>query len=313
MGSEARSARNWFTALPLDRSGAWRERAGRDEIDRDPTIALTFFISARGEVLVDDDGGLTRAASPEQTGVDAEHRLSLGASDGRPVLALVIDEGDRDVLAGERRRWIDLRLAALSLPQIDAGYAAYARALVHWHRQHRYCGQCGAATRIEIGGHRRHCDACGLAQFPRLDPAIIVLVEHAGRVLLGRQPNWPPKRYSVLAGFVEPGESLEDALRREVAEESGVDVIECEYHSSQPWPFPASLMLGFTARAGSDALSYGDELEHAAWFSPGELLAAVAAGEVRLPPPLSLSARLLEDWYEARTGRSSEEIFAAAR
>jgi NAD+ diphosphatase len=313
VGSETRSNRNWFTSLPLDRSAQWRERAGRGEIELDPAIALTFFISARGEVLVEDDGALARAATNGQTGVDAEHRLSLGASDGRPVLALVIDDDHRDRLLADRRRWIDLRLAALSLPVVDAGYAAYARALVHWHRQHRFCGQCGAPTRIEIGGHRRRCDCCDLAQFPRLDPAIIVLVEHAGRVLLGRQPNWPQKRYSVLAGFVEPGESLEDALRREVEEESGVVVTECEYHSSQPWPFPASLMLGFTAQAASDTLRYGDELELAAWFSPAELLAAVIAGEIRLPPPLSLSARLLEDWYEARTGRASAELFTPAR
>lgn len=313
MGSEARSARNWFTALPLDRSSAWRERAGRDEIERDPAIALTFFISARGEVLVEAEGTLARAQSPDETSVDAEHRLSLGAHSGRPVLALVIDDQERDLRLAERRHWVDLRSAALSLPPADAGYAAYARALMHWHRRHRYCGQCGSATRIELGGHRRRCEACGLEQFPRIDPAIIVLVEHAGRVLLGRQASWPPQRYSVLAGFVEPGESLEDALRREVEEESGVDVIECEYHSSQPWPFPASLMLGFTARAASDQLRYGDELEHAAWFAPDELLAAVRSGQIRLPPPLSLSARLLEDWYEQRTGRDSAEIFAPSR
>lgn len=313
MGSERRSARNWFTALPLDRSGTWRERAGRNEVDLDPATALTFYISSRGEVLVEDEGSLARVASAVEIDVDAEHRLSLGAVEGRPVLALVIDDGERERVIAERRRWIDLRLAALSLPAVDAGYAAYARALVHWHRQHRYCGQCGAPTTIEYGGHRRRCGSCSLEQFPRLDPAIIVLVEHAGRVLLGRQANWPPRRYSVVAGFVEPGESLEDALRREVEEESGVVIAECEYHSSQPWPFPASLMLGFTARAASDQLRYGDELEHAAWFSPSELLAAVVAGELRLPPPLSLSARLLEDWYEERTGRASAEIFAPPR
>jgi NAD+ diphosphatase len=313
VGAETRSTRNWFTALPLDRSAHWRERAGRGDIDLDPAMALTFFISARGEVLVEDDGVLARAATTGQTAVDAEHRLALGASDGRAVLALVIDDDHRDELLADRRRWIDLRLAALSLPAVDAGYAAYARALVHWHRQHRYCGQCGGRTRIEIGGHRRRCEACELAQFPRLDPAIIVLVEHQGRVLLGRQPSWPQKRYSVLAGFVEPGESLEDAVRREVEEESGIVVTECDYHSSQPWPFPASLMLGFTARAAGDTLRYGDELEHAAWFSPAELAAAVASDHIRLPPPLSLSARLLEDWYEARTGRASAELFTPAR
>jgi NAD+ diphosphatase len=311
MGSELRSARNWFSGLPLDRSELWRGQAGRGEIAIDPALALCFYISVRGEILLEDDQHLAQARSTAELQVDHEHRISLGAVDGRTVLALVIDDADRAALLSERRRWVDLRHAALSLPMADAGYAAYARALVHWHQRHRYCGCCGAPTRIEAGGHRRRCSSadCNLEQFPRLDPAIIVLVEHQGRVLLGRQASWPAKRYSVLAGFVEPGESLEDALRREVQEESGVVVVECEYHSSQPWPFPASLMLGFTARAAGDALSYGDELEHAAWFSPDSLREAVLAGDLRLSSPLSLSAHLLEDWYEAQTGRDSAELF----
>lgn len=310
MGSEQRSARNWFTGLPLDRSGQWRDRAARGELALDPQGTLAFYISHRGEVLLDAAGALARVASEVELDVDDEHRLSLGAAAGQAVLALVVDDEARESLAREQRRWTDLRQAALALPQADAGYAAYARALVHWHQRHRYCGHCGASTRIEQGGHRRRCsnEACALEQFPRLDPAIIVLVEHAGQVLLGRQPGWPDKRYSVLAGFVEPGESLEDALLREVEEEAGVRVVECDYHSSQPWPFPSSLMLGFTARVENPALRYGDELEHAAWFSADELRAAVAAGEIRLPPRLSLSARLLEDWYEARTGRPAAEI-----
>ena len=315
MGSEQRSARNWFSGLPLDRSSAWRESIGRGDIEIDFGTALTFYISARGEVLIDAPGRLATVATIAELTIDAEQRLSLGTAEGRAVLALIVGDEQRESLLGDQRQWIDLRQAALSLPPVDAGYAAYARALVHWHLRHRYCGQCGAATRIEIGGHRRRCSngSCELEQFPRLDPAIIVLVEHNGRVLLGRQASWPPRRYSVLAGFVEPGESLEDALRREVLEESGVTVVECDYHSSQPWPFPASLMLGFTARAEHDELRYGDELEHAAWFSPGELLTAVHNGDVRLPPPLSLSARLLEDWYEQRTGRVSAELFQAVR
>lgn len=308
MGSERRSARNWFSGLRLDRSGEWRERAARGEIPLDPEHARAFYISIHGEVLVDASGSLVRVRTQAELAVDEEHRFALGADAGQPVVALVVDDEQRSRLAVEDQRWNDLRAAALSLPPSDAGHAAYARALVHWHQKHRYCGRCGASTRIELGGHRRRCGACGLEQFPRIDPAIIVLVENAGRVLLGRQSSWPPRRYSVLAGFVEPGESLEDALVREVEEEAGVRVSECDYHSSQPWPFPASLMLGFTARTDDTDLRYGDELEHAAWFSADELRDAVAAGEIRLPPPLSLSARLLEDWYAARTGRSAGEI-----
>lgn len=313
MGSERRSARNYFSASPLDRSGEWRERAGRGEITLDPSVAFSFYVSDRGEVLVAATDRLVNASTPAELDVDVELRLSLGTHDGRVVVALIVDDSRREALISAEQRWIDLRLAALSLPPVDAGFAAYARALVHWHQRHRYCGRCGTVTRIEAGGHRRRCTngGCDLEQFPRLDPAIIVLVEHQGRALLGRQASWPPQRYSVLAGFVEPGESLEDALRREVLEEAGVDVVECDYHSSQPWPFPASLMLGFMAKTDEDALRYGDELEHAAWFSPEELLTAVATGSVRLPPRLSLSSRLLEDWYELRTGRDSAELFGA--
>lgn len=315
MGSEIRSARNRFSGLPLDRSSEWRERAGRGEIEVDLGTALTFHVSARGEVLIEADGGLAAVSTDGELAADVERRLSLGTREGQVVLALIATDEQRDLLCSDQRQWVDLRLAALTLPAVDAGCAAYARALVHWHQRHRYCGQCGASTCIELGGHRRRCNNsdCGLEQFPRLDPAIIVLVEHDGRALLGRQASWPARRYSVLAGFVEPGESLEDALRREVLEESGVSIVECDYHSSQPWPFPASLMLGFTARAEHDQLRYGDELEHAAWFSPEQLLAAVSAGEIRLPPPLSLSFRLLEDWYEARTGRNSAELFGSVR
>ena len=313
MGSEQRSARNSFTALPLQRSSEWRQRSGRGEIDINPSCDLCFYVSQRGEVLLAVGARLAPVTRPEEWLRDPEQRLALGTVGDRVIAALVIDDDQREGLADDQHRWADLRLAALELPEDQAGFAAYARALVHWHQRHRYCGRCGSATRIEDGGHRRRCTRaeCALEQFPRLDPAVIVLVEHQGRVLLGRQASWPPRRYSVLAGFVEPGESLEDALRREVFEESGIEVVECDYHSSQPWPFPSSLMLGFTARAGTDALSYGDELEHAGWFSPEALRAAVAAGEIRLPPPLSLSARLLDDWYRARTGRCSTEILPA--
>lgn len=310
MGSEQRSVRNWFTALPLERSTQWRQRMGRGEIQIDLAQTLCFYVSERGEVLLAGTQTLATVTRLEELSVDPERRLSLGTVEGRMVLALMVDDQDRERLADVQHHWVDLRLAALGLSTDEAGYVGYARALMHWHQRHRHCGRCGAPTQIEDGGHRRRCtqDSCALEQFPRLDPAIIVLVEYQERVLLGRQASWPPQRYSVLAGFVEPGESLEDALRREVLEEAGVSVVECEYHSSQPWPFPSSLMLGFTARAASDHLSYGDELEHAAWFSADELRDAVLAGNIRLPPPLSVSARLLEDWYQARSGRSSSEI-----
>ncbi len=192
----------------------------------------------------------------------------------------------------------DLRLAAGLLPQDEAGLLAYARAMVLWRRRHRYCGSCGAPARSESAGHVMKCTdpACGAEQFPRLDPAIIVLVTDGERALLGRQAAWPAGRYSTIAGFVEPGESLEDAVAREVLEETGVTVLDADYHSSQPWPFPSSLMIGFTARAVADAVPRADEeLEDVRWFTREQ----IASGTPGLPPPQSVSFRLIADWYDS--------------
>jgi NAD+ diphosphatase len=195
-------------------------------------------------------------------------------------------------------RFDDLRLVAPLLPPEDAGLLGYARAMITWHRRHRYCGTCGAKTMPAKGGHVLVCanSACRHESFPRIDPAIIVLVSDAERALLGRQASWPLGRYSTIAGFVEPGESLEDAVAREVLEETGVKVDAIEYHSSQPWPFPSSLMLGFTARALTHEVHLRDqELEDARWFTRADLRAGVPL----LPPSQSISFRLIEDWFNA--------------
>ena len=192
----------------------------------------------------------------------------------------------------------DLRVAGGLLPQDEAGLLAYARAMVLWRRRHRHCGSCGAPARSESAGHVMKCTdpACGAEQFPRLDPAIIVLVTDGERALLGRQAAWPAGRYSTIAGFVEPGESLEDAVVREVLEETGVTVLDADYHSSQPWPVPSSLMIGFTARAAADAVPHADEeLEDVRWFTREQ----IASGTPGLPPPQSVSFRLIADWYDS--------------
>jgi NAD+ diphosphatase len=194
----------------------------------------------------------------------------------------------------------ELRPLAPMLPADSASLLAYSRALVLWRARHRFCGVCGAPNQPARAGHVMRCSgaSCGTETFPRLDPAIIVLVTDATgeRALLGRQASWPAGRYSTIAGFVEPGESLEDAVGREVEEETGVQIASVEYQSSQPWPFPSSLMLGFRAVARTEEITLRDgELEDARWVTRADL----AAGHPALPPAGSISARLIDGWFSA--------------
>jgi NAD+ diphosphatase len=230
----------------------------------------------------------------------------------RGAAAFAVEVGDEFARqAGLGGEFADLRLNGGLLPPDEAGLLAYARALIWWRDRHRFCGACGAPTRADDGGHVMTCtrEGCASQFFPRVDPAVIVLVTDGERALLGRQASWPPGRYSTIAGFVEPGESFEDAVVREVREETSVEVVELEYHSSQPWPFPSSLMVGFVARARTTAIACPDgELEDARWFS----CADIATGTPALPPPQSISFRLIADWYERQCGRSLLEEPRAA-
>ena len=188
---------------------------------------------------------------------------------------------------------------------------AYARAILHWHRQHRFCGVCGQPTRSEIAGHVRRCTACNVEHFPRTDPAVIMLVEHGDRCLLARQSRWPPGMVSTLAGFVEPGESLEEAVTREVREESAIVVGDVRYMGSQPWPFPCSIMLGFRATAVSTEIHLDrEELAHAQWFTREEIarfkeidfsrFEAPEPGNWMLPPHDSIARWLIDGWRASR-------------
>jgi NAD+ diphosphatase len=195
----------------------------------------------------------------------------------------------------------ELRSLLEHMAEAQARLLIDARALLVWRARHRHCGVCGAPTEPRSAGHVLQCTSsiCGTQVFPRLDPAIIVLVTQGTRALLGRQPSWPPGRYSTLAGFVEPGESLEEAVAREVREETGARVYDVSYFSSQPWPFPASLMLGFRAQALEEPIRLDGELEEARWFERSEL----RTGGVLLPPPHTIARRLLESWLaEQRAG-----------
>ncbi|MBT8087168.1 MAG: NAD(+) diphosphatase [Gammaproteobacteria bacterium] len=226
--------------------------------------------------------------------VDEHNLVFLGLFRNRPTFALAID-GETAQPFKDIGNFESLRAIGTRLPMDEANLIAHARALVLWHASQSYCGKCGSAARPEAGGNMRRCvnAACGAEIFPRTDPAVIVLVHDDDRCLLGRQASWPEHVYSTVAGFVEPGESLEDAVRREVFEETNIRVAGVEYHSSQPWPFPSALMLGFIARASTSDISLNDgELEDARWFTRDELRSDFP----KLPFRISIARRLVDHW-----------------
>ncbi|MEA2331034.1 MAG: diphosphatase [Thermoleophilaceae bacterium] len=283
------------TEAPLTFSGAALDRAPVERGDaawlarqRAHPQARSLVLSERGLWL---DGERLLLVPP---GPDS---VFLGLSGERALFATDATEGEP-----QSGHPAGLREAATGLPAEEAALAAYAASLVSWHRRHRFCASCGAPTESADGGHERRCTACDAHHFPRTDPVVIVRVtDGADRLLLGRQPSWPTGRFSVLAGFVEPGETLEEAVRREVLEESGVMVESAAYVASQPWPFPSSLMIGFNAvGTGGDPRPGDGELSEVRWFARAEVEAAAAEqGEILLPPAYSISRRLIDAWLEA--------------
>jgi NAD+ diphosphatase len=240
---------------------------------------------------------LARAAALPQGGAEL---IWLGELNGAPCFAVEV----ADPLVVQGGLWSELRPVLPLLSQADLDLLAYARALIYWTRTHRHCGACGAATEPWRGGHERRCPSCTLVAFPRIDPAVIVAVADARRILLGRQAAWDPGRYSVLAGFVEPGESLEAAAAREVREETGVEIAAPRYFASQPWPFPASMMIGFHATPTRDAIHLdGQELEAARWFTRADIVAGLAGGQLSLSPHRSIAWQLIESWFDREGAR----------
>lgn len=223
----------------------------------------------------------------------------LGLREGRACFAAVPEAGD----AGALQMGSRARAAMGILSDDDLGIYGMARSLVDWHARHRFCAQCGAPTRLAKGGWQRDCGACNAQHFPRVDPVTIMLVEHGGNLLLGRQPRFPAGFYSALAGFVEPGETIEGAVAREVLEEAGVTVREVSYVASQPWPFPSQLMVGCHAFANEADLTIDrTELEDARWFTRAEVLDAMtgAEGAAFTPPPPQAIAHQLVKWWLQR-------------
>jgi NAD+ diphosphatase len=277
-----------FAGAALDRASVERRRPEWLAERRADSRARALLMSERGIWI--DRGRLVLVPPSEEA-------VFLGLANGTPLFA--------DYVSGEEPesgRPAGLREAASELPAEEAALAGYAGSLLAWHRRHRFCANCGAPTEPRDAGHERHCPACDAHHFPRTDPVIIVRVtdEH-DRLLLGRQARWPDGRFSLLAGYVEPGETLEEAVRREVLEESGIELGDVSYLASQPWPFPSSLMLGFHALAvGGDPAPGDDELAEVRWFEREEVeRAARGEGPLALSPPYSIARRLIDAWLAA--------------
>jgi NAD+ diphosphatase len=233
-------------------------------------------------------------------------RLSWQAASGDPPLFLGLD-GELPCFSHlpDNAEEIDARAHIQLLSLVDATEAptfAAALSLANWHRRHGHCSVCGQATEPNRGGWSRICNSCGAEHYPRVDPVVIMLAEHDGRLLLGRQPHYPPGRYSALAGFVEPGESIEAAVGRELKEEAGITVRDVRYVASQPWPFPSSLMIGAHAIALDDSLTVDtNELDDARWFTRQEVIDAIAqqpGASFQPPPHWAIARTLLDAWLD---------------
>lgn len=303
-----RSSPNFLAGHYLNRAAEWRADEIRLRAAFDSPNLLLVPVWRTRNLVVQTETTLSAHffASLSDIGtVDRSELIFLGEFRDCPCFAVEIDPR-LDPRVEPPAMFRDLRAIAGQVPADEAGVLAYARAMITWRERHRYCGRCGARTVPIRGGHVLHCadPGCNNQQFPRIDPAIIVLIHDGERALLGRQAAWPAGRYSTIAGFVEPGESLEDAVVREVHEETGVVVDAVEYHSSQPWPFPSSLMLGFLAHAATTDIRLTDaELEEARWVTREQL----AAGEIGVPFEHSISFRLIEEWYDADARRPLRE------
>jgi NAD+ diphosphatase len=279
-----------FTGGTLDRADHLRTDDAALSAMRADASARVLLLEGL-DPLTGDDGGI--GWRPVVAADTAKELLFLGLDAGEPRFAALEPSGPRSGSMAV------LQLLHRLPPAQVALYAA-ARSLVDWHYRHGFCARCGAATTVFRGGWARRCDSCKAEHFPRVDPVVIMLAEHGDRVLLGRQPQFPPRMYSALAGFIEPGESLEEAVARELHEEAGVRALSVRYVLSQPWPFPSSLMIGCIAPVEHDLIRLDtNELQDAIWLSREEVR-AVLRGEpgarIMTPPPLAIAHSLLQAW-----------------
>jgi NAD+ diphosphatase len=294
---------NFYAAGGLDRVGRRRKDAEwLAERLADPASRFVPVWRSQNLVMTNGQGSPEAAFLARHEILCEGETVLLGTVAGCAYFALDFShvEMPREALrAATPVELTDLRRVGPLLARHEGSLLAYARGIAYWHQRHRFCGVCGRPASSEEGGHLRRCTdpACATQHFPRTDPAVIMLVHDGERCLLGRQRVWPAGMHSTLAGFVEPGESLEEAVAREVVEETGIIVDQVTYHSSQPWPFPASIMLGFHARARTTDIEVDQsELEDARWFDRAFLRSHEDGDDFRMPRRDSIARRLIEDW-----------------
>lgn len=273
--------------------------------------SLNLFRQESGQV----EGAEIEAARAVRMQELAHDKIYLGSFEKVPYFVLGFEGRQEQLLEefGSSYEFLDLKSTAEQLSQEQGSILAHARGIVHWNLRHRYCPDCGSPTRSIEAGHVRQCtsDSCGKLHFPRTDTAVIALIAEGDACLLGRQAVWAKGQYATIAGFLEPGETLEQAVAREAMEETGVQLKSIQYHSSQPWPFPGSIMVGFTAEASNRSLKVNyDEMEDARWFTREEIAAGLRDGSFRLPSQVSISYRLIRDWYNAMPGYGLEKVQA---
>ncbi|MGB7447974.1 MAG: NAD(+) diphosphatase [Ornithinimicrobium sp.] len=304
------------TLLDLSLSRGTLDRVGNRRRDSDIVRQALGRSATRVYDLVEGkvrtcrvDGSLRMVSRAPEVADASRLTLYIGRDEQeRDHLVVVRADADPERPDCRAKGWRNLREAGAELGDTDAGIFTSAVALANWHARHPRCPRCGSETSPAQGGWVRICDNDGSEHHPRMDTAVIVAVtDTEDRILLARGPHWPQGRMSVLAGFVEAGESLESAVAREVREEVGLTVRDVTYRGNQPWPFPASLMVGFSARTLGDELDLDpEEIAEAAWFARGELGWAVRSGGVALPPRVSIARRLIEDWYGGEIEQADE-------
>jgi NAD+ diphosphatase len=297
-----------FSGSPLDRESLRRrDRSWLTAQSEAPESRYLPVWKLDPLVKKGEAGALAWARSEFFDGLDPRPEpVLLGTAEDIAHFAVDVSSVDDPAVAfgvADVASFEDLRAAAGRLPGGDVAIAGQARAVIDWHARHRFCAACGGSTRSVLGGAQRRCTECEADHFPRTDPVAIAVVGRGERCLLGRSPGWPEKMFSALAGFVEPAETIEEAVRREVLEESGIRVGEVRYHACQPWPFPSSLMIGCIAEGESEAITIDKaEIEEARWFGRDEVRAALAGegGDLIIPPPFAIAHHLIRAW----SGRS---------